>query len=503
MATTYKIHPGVGIARVGSKRDPHNFANDYFIGPEIPGWSGVERVPNQPSPVYRFIESYKDRNGDIKRQGARFRVFQYEDGKAPVQVTPRMGTIRWRVRLANTKATLDIVKNTGTKDELNIVPEFPDIEGVSKGQPESKTGKFRNIPVSLGELRTDEAGHLIVLGGLGRSGSSKTGAGLSGLWNQDWYDDVSDGPVDAWVTIGGQEHPAVGAWVIVAPPDFAPRIDPLVSLYDVARDRAVWRWEQEGKLPGSRWLKKPDRASYQTDIAPLIHNAQLMKWIEGGNRSFWNAVSQVTGSFWVKGDPNLTKMSQLLEAAPGKLNSFSYTGLQKELLEMWKNGDFVDDHGVPFPSSPSDLEKATPLNLDVAALRACVGSSFSPGIEASKLMGVPEIYSEPFRLSRDTAFKNPDTDKMVARLEPGALTQYLSLPWQADFYECEEGWWPAQRPSSVRLSTSPDSHLWTRGIDTKEDLVKSFSRLGYITTQSNAVGYFEHERDPQLPPAVA
>jgi hypothetical protein len=181
------------------------------------------------------------------------------------------------------------------------------------------------------------------------------------------------------------------------------------------------------------------------------------------------------------------------------LNNFSYTGLQKELLTMWKNGDFVDDHGTPLlPPKSDDVRTATPFDLDVAALRPCVGSSFSPGIEASNLMGVPEIYSEPFRLSRDTAFKNPDTGNVVARLEPGALTQSLSVPWQADFYECEEGWWPAQRPSSVHSSpTSPSIVQWTGGINTKEDLVKNFSRLGYI--KNIRIGFFEDERDPQLP----
>ena len=86
----------------------------------------------------------------------------------------------------------------------------------------------------LGEIRSDDANHLLVLGGLGKS-ASPPGSGLSDYWgNDDWYDDVSDGPVSATITIRATNtSPAVvGAWVIVAPPKFAPGIDNVITLYD-------------------------------------------------------------------------------------------------------------------------------------------------------------------------------------------------------------------------------------------------------------------------------
>jgi hypothetical protein len=496
MEITYKIHPGIGIARIGSNRDPSKFADSFFIGPEFPGRKGIERTQDL-APTYRFINNYKDQNGDIKRQGARFRVFKYEDGKTPIEVTPQMGTVRWRVGLANTKGSSTLVQNTGPKGELDIVAEFPDLQGFGKVQKESKTGKFRGIPVPVGELHTDPSGRLIVLGGLGRSGSSKANAGLDNLHNKDWYDDVSDGPVDAWVTIEGQEHQAQGAWVIVAPPDFAPEIDPLVSLYDIARDIAVSQWEQEGKPSSTRWLKKPDKASYQSDIFPLIRSVQRTTYVDGDD--FWRDVSQLTGSFWVAGSAPLKDMADALEVASGKFNgNFRYTGLQAILIDMWKNGQFIDDRPSPLPPNANDVP--TPLDLDVAALSACIGSSFQPGIEASKLMGVPEISSEPFRLSRNASYKNPDTGALVTRLEPGALTQDPSVPWQADFYACGPGWWPVQRPSKVSIVNGPKAN-WTDGVNSGADLVKNFSRLGFVKYEDLGVAksYYETERDPHLP----
>src|SRR5262249_29448273 len=36
-----------------------------------------------------------------------------------------------------------------------------------------------------------------------------------------------------------------------------------------------------------------------------------------------------------------------------------------------------------------------------------------------------------------------------ATLGPGDVTQYMALPWQADFNECAEHWWPVQRPDDI------------------------------------------------------
>jgi len=52
------IYPGIGIARVG------NSTSDYFVGPEVPGLT--------PSPGGA---GYKDAQGRIKRQAARFRLY--------------------------------------------------------------------------------------------------------------------------------------------------------------------------------------------------------------------------------------------------------------------------------------------------------------------------------------------------------------------------------------------------------------------------------------------
>src|SRR5216684_9403791 len=94
MPRHFRIHPAIGSTRVGNSPD------GFFVGPEQPGnpgnWGGQQ------------FNSFRDEQGRIKRQAARFRVFEYpEDGSAPkeVKIGPDLVNIEWRVHVANKKAS--------------------------------------------------------------------------------------------------------------------------------------------------------------------------------------------------------------------------------------------------------------------------------------------------------------------------------------------------------------------------------------------------------------
>ena len=62
--------------------------------------------------------------------------------------------------------------------------------------------------------------------------------------NDGWFDDLSDGPVQAELTIDGVKHDVAGAWVVVGLPDFVPPIRSYRTLYDwlvdvIVRDMAI------------------------------------------------------------------------------------------------------------------------------------------------------------------------------------------------------------------------------------------------------------------------
>ena len=95
------------------------------------------------------------------------------------------------------------------------------------------TGAFHGIPVPLA-IKTDNDGHLLVLGGFGNSASPHNTPITHFANNNDWYDDVSDGPVYASVRFKGTNSwiQASSAWVICAPPKFVPPIEHIITLYD-------------------------------------------------------------------------------------------------------------------------------------------------------------------------------------------------------------------------------------------------------------------------------
>ena len=243
----------------------------------------------------------------MKRQAARFRIYAYDEkGKNMGELPIRGGddadmssgaSVVWSVHLANRKAAAfkfkayepsTLRRNPGTEDRQSLVidPGKRTIAGRAiSGVPyQFDTGCFRQKPVSLGEIRTDEHGRLLVLGGFGKSEPIVSGDPdpdrpiTHYANNDDWHDDVSDGPVTATVTIPGHEPITVagadGAWVIVAPPKFAPGIAPIVTLFDVVQDTAM----------RAGWLEEDDKIEYYRDIYPILLRTADTAWVNNRAR---------------------------------------------------------------------------------------------------------------------------------------------------------------------------------------------------------------------------
>jgi hypothetical protein len=296
----YRIHPAIGIARVGNA-DPSQF----FVGPEVPGHAPMcdtgSTVPN-----------YKDANGLVKPQAARFRIFEY--GYVNNRLTPLrevnlstagIKSITWTVHIANKKASFHLENNSAGDSTSGMTPLLPSIgfrnptvanrsslendfgarsiSGASAGPV--TVDPYSATPVSvalgsdgkpvidyMGQLRTDGQGRLIFIGGKGKSASSVPSPGPLTHWanNNNWFDDVGDGPVTATVTLTNNQQisldgtdPVSGkawagsAWVLVTPPRHAPAMIGSVSLYDMAFDIGV------------RFLPFPKESILYDDGGPL------------------------------------------------------------------------------------------------------------------------------------------------------------------------------------------------------------------------------------------
>ena len=500
------IHPAIGIARIGDS------PNEFFIGPEV-----TDALPEKP-------EFYRDASGALKRQAARFHIYGYnEEGRVVGELTPDNANIEWSVHLANKKAqwyqfqaALDIPeavnltvtrRNPRVADRkiLAIDPGPRHIAGKSAaGGPEHAfdTGTFKGtVTVPLGEIRTDATGRLLVLGGTGKS-ASPSGAPVFNPADDksfnnadDWYDDTSDGPVTATVSINGVSIPVEAAWIVVAPPNYAPDIISWRTLYDLLVDLYV----QNG------WMALPEKISFANDILPMLRRLSNLQWVNKGfaavygkgcpmdfdNEVFIGKLAQkpasvgnidpyaelrqaIANSFrppqpivsepvvwphvwpWIYGDA----FGSFPANGPG--NMLTLTALQTALLGRWVDGDFEQDW-PPSVAPPTSFEQvdlsAQPAMLDKAALHFCLADTFHPGCEMTWPMRHASMYSKPFRI-RHRPVSQPEPDhgpslnqQIVMQIDgplhsqgAGGITRWMALPWQGDTAFCRSGYDPQYDP---------------------------------------------------------
>jgi len=251
MATSFRIHPAIGIARLGNSPDK------FCISPDKGGDLPV-KCDDQGNPILNkkgeeeSVKYFNDDKGRILRQAARFRVFIYDD-KSPEGreaaigdqvdivnrrngqlLTLRIDDIQWTAYLANKKASWYAFAETD--GEHGYASDHPlrnaDITNSEERQrliidPGPRTVSFtgsqqatfdKNSPgptsfppdlvpnsiATLGELRCTQMANknrLLVLGGFGNSGTMLDGFGNPKIEeyanNDGWFDDISDGPVSA------------------------------------------------------------------------------------------------------------------------------------------------------------------------------------------------------------------------------------------------------------------------------------------------------------------
>jgi hypothetical protein len=514
------IHPAIGIARIGDSR------SEYYIGPQV-------TEPTSAPPDF-----YRDTAGALKRQAALFRIYGYNTaGQVVRELTADNADIVWTAHLANRKAewyqfqiALDIPDAAGQsmhrrnpdvplaeRHRLAIDPGPRKISGKSiSGGPEHAfdTGRFKDTPVPLGEIRTDAAGRLLVLGGLGKSASPsdapiyKPDDPNSFNNADDWYDDISDGPVTAAVSINGRAVPVEHGWVVVAPPNYGTNVIGWRTMYDLLVDTYV----------ANGWLPMPQSVSFANDILPFLRRLSNLQWVNKGfagmfgkngpmdfeNPAFiarlakapapaqcntaadsWAELRRaILNAFrpfkspsyeprlwpWLYGDA----FGSSTPTSPR--NVLDLPAVQQVMLQRWANGDFIDDwqpdmtpprtiDGVPLAEQPGMLDKA--------ALHFCLADAFHPGCEMTWPLRHPSMFEKPFRFRlRPAGEPEPDYGSGLTPAialqpggplydqMPGSISRWMALPWQGDTAFCRSGYppgfdpyvpsfWPARVPNQV------------------------------------------------------
>ncbi|GAA2087333.1 LodA/GoxA family CTQ-dependent oxidase [Kitasatospora saccharophila] len=530
-----KIHPAIGLARLGNSAHP----DGWFYGPETPA----------PEPV--TPGAHKDDTGAIKRQAARFRIYGYDARGRVVRelTTAEAGVeIEWAVHVANRKSAwynfdlaFDIPDMQGMKSarrnpkqtdraRLVIDPGRKTLRAGTGDQVEFTGGTFLGVDVPLGRMHTDDHGRLVLLGGTGTSGAPN-GEELHSFGNNDgWYDDTSDGPVTATLTLGGRNVPVEGAWVAVAPPNYAPDVKTLRTLWDLLHDLFL----QQGTVP-------PDPAvNFERDVLPILRRFHELQWVNNGfaahygfggpqdflapamlarlgstadrnrelRRQVWIAIRDHARDGlspqpwpWFYGDAMASRPKSALQY-------MTLSDTQIAHLAAWAKGEFDT---TPWPGFPHRLEDAPvadqPGLLDRAALDFCLADAFHPGCEVTWPIRHTTMYQEPYRiLHRPDGQDEPDygpelTDRQALAADgplhaqgPGDLTRWMAIPWQTDTASCRSGYesialpsvrydphvptfWPARVPNHVL--TEEDFRIVNKedgGTPTEEEREDAFAR---------------------------
>jgi hypothetical protein len=506
------IHPGIGIARIGN-------SDEHVLAPQL-----TTPPPRAPGEMH-------DADGFLKREAVEFRIYGLDaEGVVVRELTAPGDEIVWHVHLAAKKAgwykfsaAMDLPQAAGFKvlrrnpdypvdrrDELRIDPG-PLQLAASPGGSQSAQASFRwdgrEAEVTIGEIRTGPNGRLLVLSGKGVSGSP---AGLPVFVRSEedsfanatgWYDDVSDGPVDATVLVDGRPVPCEGAWVAVAPPNYAPDLVGWRTLLDLTEE--LWR--------GAGWLPTPTAVSFARHVLPVLSRLTALQWVNAGfaamfghggpfnfsdpvlvdrlaqihgpNDTFAQLRREVARAFrtptaaaasandwpWIYGDAfGSFPESDPLTHLPLGAEAYGH-------LERWVRGDFVADWD-PAAASPATVDELPiveqPEMLDRAPLHFCLADAFHPGCELTWPLRHLSIWSAPFRIRRATSPTRQDFGERLERAHvfaadgplqgqgPGDLTRWMALPWQADTAGCRSGYdpdydpylptfWPAAVPNHV------------------------------------------------------
>ncbi|MDQ3287609.1 MAG: CTQ-dependent lysine 6-oxidase LodA [Pseudomonadota bacterium] len=506
--TTYLLSPSIGIARLG------NSPTDFYLSPERIGGLPLECDANGNATDDAF-SSFKDDSGRIKRQAQPFRILRTTDNTNYEELTLEskdVTSIEWTVHLANKKAAWyqfselqgnlllgpdnsyanqkvalrnNTVTDPSARQKLIIDPGPRTVTGANQSveigrdnipsdYPHGSFPSARPLygwPVnSLGTLKTDSAGRLLVLGGYGRAGGDEPIQSYGGA--DTWYDDIADGPVYCTLKLSDGSEVNLSGWVTCGSPDFAPEIVNISNLDDTMFDVGVRCQNLVPEMYSRDTWNSDYIASYQRDILPIIQRISRYQWVSNvqsmsafcsnvfdyrdssaanaANREQYFSYFRKPTAYTSNGiqgqsstlfsDDNLPMMP--LNSGSNSVNNvdiekfLTLDQTQYFLLSQWAAGKFIDEQDY--------LPRAGACSATAAAVGNCVGLPMCPGIEMTWSMQNPAIYAAPYRIAQhgdEASYRcsglAPSRDETEGGgCEPGDLTKRMAIPWQADFFNC-------------------------------------------------------------------
>jgi len=502
-ATRFRIYPSIGVARLGN--GPAEQEHVIF-SPEIP-WANLFETDNHylmpdgkiKKQAQRFYIYECDRSGKPLRQidpaaydiswsaeVANKKPFWYDFNNsldlsivsrnrnvspefAKNKVAPGIGAAQRNPNVLDMGQRLP----HGYNYRKELVNNPPAVSVDQKNPRQSILGQFPNagrgsesllakslgtdaVQVGLGTIEYDE-GTLIFYAADGVSASlNPSDLNTDFADNSNWYDDICDGRITATITsrsTGDTYHlndAESAAWVVTAPPDYAPQIQPISTLYDIicgaGRDKYVPEFSlvfpMLYRLYRMQWVNLGDflAPSFREVIEKITDEGKLQYLFKKNPKGEAGAVREKIFNLFrnpaypILNEPIIPSSSTtgidnrgvgttelMLPYYPG--DGINYPGspaqwfaippLLYEQLKKWMDGDFkpmrlpssdIDAIGEVFRKQYLDAakdERKKPLLMTRAVLETLYGGGFHPGVELTWPMRHDLIYAENVEVYED------------------------------------------------------------------------------------------------------
>ncbi len=367
----------------------------------------------------------------------------------------RNGGPNYRKELVNNPSAVSV---TGRAKRKVIHGQFPSNVYAKKSYL-AESMNVEEQEVNLGTIEYDQ-GTLIFYAADGKSAAlNPSDLNNDFADNSNWYDDICDGRVTASITYKNGELAGTtvelndstsAAWIATAPPDYAPQIQPISTMYDLIAGAANERYQPELSLVfpmfyrfyRMQWVNLGDflAPSFKETIDKLIEEGKFEYIYKNSSseeakkvrddifKMFRNPAYPMSNEPIIPSNQttHITNLGSgtddlLLPYYPG--DGIDYPGspaqwfaippmLYKQ-LENWRDGKFytpaefdfkdMDEMGAfyqqKFVQAAND-ERKKPLLMTRAVLETLYGGGFHPGVELTWPMRHNIIYSE-----NDLAYK--------------------------------------------------------------------------------------------------
>ena len=301
------------------------------------------------------------------------------------------GGTNYREELVNSPGPVSVDSNNHYK---KIGGEFPfprSVEEDGENSPKlisklAKKLKRGTHKVNLGTIEYDN-GTLIFYGADGLSGSlNPSDLNTDFADNSNWYDDICDGRVTARITHKTTQETyelndaRSAAWVASAPPDYAPQIQPISTLYDL--------------IVGAG--SQPDEFNPEISLVfPLLYRFYRMQWVNASDflaPSFRETIDKLTaeGKFHCL-------YSNSPECAP----------VRQEIFDMFRNPYYPMANEPVIPSNQTTDLTQTESGTEKLKLPTYPGDGINYPGSPAQWFAIPPLLYEQLRQWKDGNFETP------------------------------------------------------------------------------------------------